>query len=130
VLDYPDSLISAQHIGEDSNMLALNFAAFHGIPWDAFINNTDFPAQWIAAVNETVELVNSLGLPVYLALTPLGDDYKTLASDSDIPNFPNTQVCGDLSARADWDALRTAYADWLITWLPASIPSFSPYPLN
>jgi hypothetical protein len=91
-LDYPHALISAQHIDEDSNMLALNFAAFYGFPWIVLINNTEFPSQWLDAVNETAELVNSLDLPVYQGLTPFGDDHKTLAPDSVVPNFPNTEV--------------------------------------
>jgi len=113
VVDWPDVLVTGENIAEDSNMIALYFASFNGIPWDAFINGTAIPAGITDHVEETATLVDSLDLPVFLAVTPLGGDYKTLAPDTVVDNYPNTSVCGDLALRPDWDDLRAAYGAYI-----------------
>lgn len=113
VVDWPNVIVTGEHIGEDSNMIALYFAAFGGIPWDALINGSTLPAEITDHVEETATLVNSLDLPVFLAVTPLGDDYKTLAPDTVVANYPNTPACSDLASRSDWNDLRAAYGAYV-----------------
>jgi hypothetical protein len=105
---------TAQHIGQDSNLLALHMEWF-SVPWDALASGGPLPRAWLAEIDRADALRKSLGLPVYLAVTPISGtrdrlaaraygDGNQLLTDNDFG-----APCEDVARRPDAAAIRRAY---------------------
>src|SRR5512141_2865070 len=109
----PQFHFTAQHIGEDSNLLAVHMD-WYPIPWRELSAGVPPPAVWSAEMQRIAALKRELGLPVYLALTPIGagDRLKpqafqlgtALAGDDSFG-----KPCEPIGSRADYADLRRAY---------------------
>jgi hypothetical protein len=62
------------HIAEDSNLLVLHMDWFP-IPWVEFAAGEPLPPAWLREMDSIAALKRELGLPVYLALTPISEDH-------------------------------------------------------
>ena len=71
---------SAHHIRDDSNAIALHMEWF-GVPWREFAAGVNPPEAWLRQMDAIRGLEERLGLPVYLALTPIGGSRDRLASN-------------------------------------------------
>jgi hypothetical protein len=71
---------SAHHIRDDSNAVALHME-FFGVPWREFGAGINPPEAWLRQMDAVRGLEERLGLPVYLALTPIDGSRDRLASN-------------------------------------------------
>ncbi len=97
---------AAHHISEDSNLVALHIDAL-GIPWLEFGNGDDPPDAWLQKLDEVQVLVDGIGHPVYLALTPLWIDRARLTADASSPFVPTGGPC--LADVPDWEVRKLGY---------------------
>jgi hypothetical protein len=110
----PQFHFTAQHIGEDSSLLALHMEWF-GVPWEALASGGPLPHAWLAELDRADALRKSLGLPVYLAVSPISGTRDRLAAraygDGDaLLNDNDFGVpCEDVAARGDAAAIRRAF---------------------
>ena len=95
----------------------------YGIPWFAFTGPDNTPAElpgaWLASVSDTRDAVNALGLPIILALTPLGEAFDGLAAEANqqsgtlVLNDKWKPVCYDPSQDGNPTKWRDAYAGYV-----------------
>ncbi len=110
----PQFHFDAHHIGQDSNLLAVHMD-WWGIPWDALASGAPLPRAWLAEIDRADALARSLGLPVYLAVTPISGTRDRIAprasGDGDLLVTDNAfgGRCEDMAARPDAASLRRAY---------------------
>lgn len=125
----PQFHFTAQHIGEDSSLLALHMEWF-GIPWDALASGGPLPHAFLAELDRADALRKSLGLPVYLAVTPISGtrdrlaaraygDGEALLNDNDFG-----APCEDVAARADAATIRRAFHALVDLYVARFEPSF------
>jgi hypothetical protein len=69
---------AAHHISQDSNAVALHMEWF-GVPWREFAAGQNPPEAWLRQMDAIRGLEERLGLPAYLALTPIGGNRDRLA---------------------------------------------------
>jgi hypothetical protein len=103
----PYHLNNPAHMADDANMVALLMDWFP-IPWAESAAGTTPPASWTARMDEVSALVAKLGLPVYLALTPIGgnrDQLKEQAADNASGSVQFGQRCEDIATRADYQSV-------------------------
>ncbi len=107
VLDLDEAVrYEAGHLSDDSNLVALHIDAL-GIPWSEFANGEPLPAAWLAKLDEIDDLVASMGVPVYLPLTPISADRSRLTADAANPYQPIGGPC--LSGLSDWESRKQGY---------------------
>jgi hypothetical protein len=111
----------AGHIAEDSNLLALHVDSL-GIPWMEFATGSEPPATWLTALEEIDDLVAAVGVPVYLALTPISSDHRRLTADAATPYQATGGPC--LTDLADWDARRRGYKAYVTYMVDRFDPLF------
>jgi hypothetical protein len=96
----------AHHIAQDSNLAAFHMEWF-GVPWREFASGQAPAEAWLREMDAIRGLQQRLGLPVYLALTPIGGSRDRLA-----PNAAGTYAlttddsfgapCEAIDARPDY----------------------------
>jgi hypothetical protein len=112
---------TAQHIAQDSNLVAFHMDWFP-IPWREFASGSPLPRAWLAEIDRMAALKDTLRLPVYLAVTPIGEgnrlkpraygDGETLFGDGSFG-----RPCERISTRPDYAAVATGYhafVDYLV----------------
>jgi hypothetical protein len=91
---------------------------FYGIPWDAFLANTEPPAAWVAVIDSLAQ--RAQGKPVFLSLTPLAGDRRHLAPKvvaqggggyTTVENW--SADCYDFATATDGAALKQAYGRYV-----------------
>jgi len=70
---------AAHHISADSNAVALHMEWF-GVPWREFASGANPPEAWLREMDAIRGLEERLGLPVYMALTPIDGSRDRLAA--------------------------------------------------
>lgn len=118
----PQFHFTAQHIGQDSNLLVFHMDWFP-IPWPEFASGAAPPHAWAAEIDRMVALQQELNLPVYLAVAPINGSRDRLAArafgdgDTLIGDESFGAPCERISSRADIAALREGfhnYVDYLV----------------
>ncbi len=72
-------------LAQDADVIAIH-QEFYGVPWDAFEANTDPPPEWTQRMQALARSAKTAGRPVFLSITPLNGDRKTLAARTRIDN--------------------------------------------
>ncbi|GMR22994.1 MAG: hypothetical protein BMS9Abin37_1383 [Acidobacteriota bacterium] len=108
---------TAQHLLEDTNLVVLHFD-FWGIPWASFMADEPLPSAWVASMDAIQELRDELGLPVFLALTPIAGSRNGLAPEARGTDFLTldeffSPPCERIHDRPDADELRVAYGNYV-----------------
>ncbi len=97
-------------IAEDSNLLALHMDWFPS-PWREFAAGTAPARAWELEMARIDAVVAELGLPVYLALTPIGGDHNKLkpqaAGESALEEDHgfSGEVCQSIADRDDYESV-------------------------
>jgi hypothetical protein len=109
----PQFHFTPQHIREDSTLVAIHMDWFP-IPWRELAAGTPPPAAWTQEMDRIESLVHELGLPVYLAVTPIGGGNRlkpqafqfgtALAGDDSF-----SRPCEPIGERPDHEDLARAY---------------------
>ncbi len=120
---------SAQDIARDGNLVAIHMDWF-GLPWPELAAGRPLPPAWSAEIDRIAQLVDELGLPVYLAVTPLDATRDRLASrawgDGNALVVDSTfgQPCERLCTRPDAASLLAAYHAYVNLMVERLHPSF------
>jgi hypothetical protein len=112
----------AHHIANDSNLAAFHME-FFGVPWREFAAGQNPPEAWLREMDSIRGLQERFGLPMYLALTPIGGSRDKLASNavgtyalSGDDSFGST--CEPIDARPDYESVirpgYRAYVSYMI----------------
>jgi hypothetical protein len=102
---------------------------FYGLPWDAFAQNTALPQSWVDTMQALAIAATATGKPVFLSITPLDGQRRTLA-DKVGPDGAKAGKwaadCYDFATASDGAAMQTAYTRY-VTWM---VQTFHPRWLN
>ena len=108
------------HIANDDNLLALHMDWFP-VPWAEFAAGTAPPPAWEREMDRIAALQQVLGLPVYLALTPIGGNRDRLAPQatgtSALGQAAPAERCAPLASQPDAESIRRgyrAYVDYMV----------------
>ena len=102
--------------------VSLHMDSFYGLPWDAFIQDTDPPSVWVDEMELIRQKIQALGVVVYLSLTPIGGTRNTLSSKAYERSgelFVDTQWitgCYNFDTAPDAPAIRQAYLRY-VRWM-------------
>jgi len=106
---------------------------FFGLPWDAFADGADPPAAWQAVMEDIRDQTQRLGVGVFLSVTPLDGDRRTLIArvretedGQAVKDERWAADCYDFGAAPDAARLRTAYKNY-VRWM---VDFFEPRFLN
>jgi hypothetical protein len=100
---------AAHHISTDSNAVAFHMEWF-GVPWREFASGRNPPEAWLREMDAIRGLEERLGLPVYMALTPIGGNRDRLAA-SPAGTYALTQDdsfgsrCESIETRPDYETV-------------------------
>ncbi|MCB9652750.1 MAG: hypothetical protein H6729_01280 [Deltaproteobacteria bacterium] len=117
-----------QEIAEDANMVTLHFD-FFGIPWAEFARGEPLPAAWVAEMDRVSNLAAELGLPVFLALTPLHGTRDKLAPNASgeaelVLDQDFGVSCEVISGRPDAAVITDGYAAYVRYMIDRFAPRF------
>ncbi|MCB9479833.1 MAG: hypothetical protein H6683_09140 [Deltaproteobacteria bacterium] len=120
--------------------VSLHMDSFFGVPWAQFADEDgdkdfDLPKVWTDAMDQIAADAETLGLPVYLSLTPLDGTRAALApapvkmDNGYLGKEPYINGCFDFDNHEKADEIKTAYrnyVNWMIdkfdpTWLTTVI---------
>ena len=120
---------AAHHIRDDSNAVALHME-FFGVPWREFGAGVNPPEAWLRQIDAIRGLEERLGLPVYLALTPIDGSRDRLASNP-VGTFALTQDdsfgarCESIDSRPDYETVvRPGFQRYVAYMIQRFQPSF------
>ena len=110
------------------DMLSLHMD-FWGLPWDAFMYETDLPPAWVAKMAYLRQLAVDLNVPVYLSVTPLGGLRDRLSDNvrdmgPDLVKEPFGEECQDVVNGPLASEIRAAYVQyvlWMINYFKPEI---------
>jgi len=119
----------AHHIAQDSNLAGFHMEWF-GVPWREFAAGQTPPEAWLREMDAIRGLEQRLGLPVYLALTPIGGSRDRLA-----PNATGTYAltmddsfgaaCEAIDTRPDYESvIRPGYRNYVSYMIRRFQPRF------
>lgn len=120
---------SAQDLARDGNLVAIHMDWF-GLPWPELAEGAPLPPAWSVQIDRIGRLVDELGLPVYLAVTPLDATRDRLASrawgneTALVVDSAFGKRCEPISARPDAAALRAAFHAYVNLMVERLRPSF------
>jgi len=95
---------------------------FFGLPWPEFAAGEDPPAAWVAVMEEIRAMVESLGVEVFLSVTPLSsmrDGLAALAREEGgelVEDEDWNPGCFDFDASPGATDIRTAYRNY-VRWM-------------
>ncbi|MCC6159767.1 MAG: hypothetical protein IT350_17070 [Deltaproteobacteria bacterium] len=111
--------------------VSLHMDSFFGVPWEEFADGEDPPQVWIDTMNAAKSVVEALGVPIYLSLTPLDGNRTGLAPYPDVDGEGRlitvadwNDPCYDFAAAPDAARYRTAYANYMAYMIDLFEPDF------
>ncbi|HVU02978.1 MAG TPA: hypothetical protein VHE30_14560 [Polyangiaceae bacterium] len=118
-------------LATDADVFAIH-QEFYGLPWDAFENQTEPPAEWVAVMDRLATSAKTAKKPVFLSITMLDGRRQSLAPRTTIEQgqVKTTEnwaaACYDFAAAADGASKKAAYGRY-VTYM---VDKFSPAYLN
>ena len=77
------------------DIISLHMDNFFGLPWEAFVSQTDPPATWLAVMEQIQAEVEALGVEVYLSVTPISGLRERIGANA-------TEKHGNLVVDDEW----------------------------
>ncbi|MCB1035502.1 MAG: hypothetical protein KDD47_16890, partial [Acidobacteria bacterium] len=103
------------NLGADADVASLH-QDFYGVPWQAFADGREPPAEWQARIGEAVQRARSQGPPIYLSLALVGGDGRAylasrpLATPAGLTTEEEwSERCFNFSTHPDGARWRDAY---------------------
>ena len=124
-------LLTPANVADDAEIAAVH-QEFYGVPWDAFLNGTAPPAEWVAVMTALAKSAKDAAKPVFLSINMLDGTRGTLAPKTLITGGQvKTQErwaapCYDFATAPDRAQTKAAYLAY-VAWM---MGTFSPAYLN
>ena len=124
--------LGAADLATDVDVIAIH-QDFYGMPWDAFRDQVEPPAAWVADIDAIAEQALATGKPIFLSLSPTDGGNRRRLAPRVVVNASGYSTdsswkpeCYDLGTAPDGDDLQDAFARYT-TWM---VERFAPRWVN
>ena len=123
--------LTEANLADDVDVVAVH-QEFYGVPWEALLNNTEPPPEWMAKMQTLAQHAHAVSERVFLSISMLNGSRNSLAARTTIEagqvkSQDNWAAnCYDFASAADGAQLREAY----LRYVERMVELFAPRYLN
>jgi hypothetical protein len=127
--------LTEANLAGDVDLVAVH-QEFYGVPWQAFLDGTDPPAEWSAKMHALAEHAHAISDPLFLSNSMLNGARESLAERTTIENGQPkgednwSTRCYDFASAADGPQLRAAYLRYVEYMVELFRPTYLNYAIE